>query len=50
MRHEHEHEGSRGMHVAMKITKLALKVASVAAAFCMVSEIHKVHQAIDRRK
>lgn len=37
---------SEGLHLGFKIAKLALKAASVAAAFCLVHEVHKVHKAI----
>ena len=37
-------------HLAFGITKIVLKAAAVAAAFCMVKEIHKVHKAIERRE
>ena len=37
-------------HLAFGITKIVLKAAVVAAAFCMAKEIHKVHKAIERRE
>lgn len=46
----HNHEEDKGMHIALSIIKLALKAASVAAAFCIVSEVHKVHKAIESKK
>lgn len=48
MSHEHHHEHSC-LHLGFEIAKLALKAASVAAAFCMVHEIHKVHTSIKKR-
>ena len=47
MAHEERHHHC--MHVAFDIAKLALKVASVAAAFCIVKEVHRVHKAIEHR-
>lgn len=46
MEEKHEH-GHCGLHLAMKIAKLALQAASVAAAFCLVKEVHKVHRAVE---
>lgn len=49
MNHTHADHGEHlALHVAFKITKLALKAASVAAAFCIMKEIHKVHKAIEK--
>lgn len=48
MSHETHHD-HYGLHLGFKIAKLALKAASVAAAICMVKEIHKVHKAIERK-
>lgn len=48
MAHEEKHDGA--LHLAFDIAKLALKVATVAAAFCAVKEIHNVHRAIERRR
>lgn len=47
MAHSHE---SHDLHVALKIVKIALKAASVAAAFCIAKEIHKVHKAIEKKE
>lgn len=47
MAHEEKHDSS--LHLAFDIAKLALKVASVAAAFCIVKEVHRVHKAIEHR-
>lgn len=35
------------VHLGFKIAKLALQAASVAAAFCIVKEIHRVHRSIE---
>lgn len=43
-------EMSCGLHLALKIAKLALTAATVAAAFCVSHEVHKVHRAIDRHR
>lgn len=48
MSHEHHHE-HEGLHLGFKIAKLALKTASVVAAFCAVKEIHKIHKAIEKK-
>lgn len=45
--HCHEH---LALHLGFKIAKLALEAAAVAAAFCMMKEIHKVHKAIEKRE
>lgn len=45
MEEKHQH-GSCALHLVLKITKLALDAAAVAAAFCIVHEVHKVHKAI----
>lgn len=37
------------MHMGFKIAKIVLKAASVAAAFCISKEIHKVHKAMEKR-
>lgn len=44
-RHEH-----RALHLGFAIAKIALKAAAVAAAFCLVEEVHKVHKSIERRR
>ena len=41
-------EVSFGLHLGFKIAKLALQAASVAAAFCIVKEVHKVHKSIKK--
>ena len=41
------------LHLGFGIAKIVLKAAAVAAAFCLVKEVHKVHKAIehhDRKK
>lgn len=47
MEGKHQHDA---MHLGFAITKLALKVAAVAAAFCIVDELHKVHKSIERHE
>ena len=47
MTHEHERPA---LHLAFKIAKLALRAASVAAAFCIVNEIPHVHKSIEAYK
>lgn len=37
-----------GIKLAFKITKLVLQAASVAAAFLLVEEVHKVHHSIKK--
>lgn len=37
------------MHVAMKVVKLALRVAAVAGTFAIASEIHRVHRSLDHQ-
>lgn len=39
---------SFGLHLGFKIAKLALQAAAVAAAFCLVKEVHKVHHSIKK--
>ena len=42
---KNDHEGGHSdLHVAFKITKLVLQAASVAAAFCIAKEIHRVQK------
>ena len=50
MKMAHEEKNDNTLHLAFDIAKLALKVATVAAAFCAVREIHNVHKAIERRR
>lgn len=47
---ENRHDSHRCVHLAFEIAKVVMKAASVAAAFCMVKEIHKVHKSIERRE
>ena len=46
---EERHDDHRGLRLGFKIAKLALRAAGVAAAFCLVKEVHKVHKSIERR-
>lgn len=39
-----------GLHIGLAIAKLFVKAAGVAAAICLVKEVHKVHKAIERRE
>lgn len=47
---EHKQEDHFGLHLGLTIAKIALKAAAVAAAFCLVKEVHKVHKAIKHRE
>lgn len=47
---DHKHEEHCAMHMALAITKVALKAAAVAAAFCLVKEVHKVHKALEKER
>lgn len=49
METKHE-ECEKALHIALGITKVVLKAAAVAAAFCLVKEVHKVHKAIEYYK
>lgn len=42
-------EGHCPIHLCLKIAKLVFQAAGVAAAFCMVHEIHKVHRSIEEK-
>lgn len=48
LKHEHCHAKHECLHVGLKIAKLLLKAAGVAAAFCLVKEVHRVHKAIEQ--
>lgn len=50
MEHEHHHHAPLGVRIGFEITKIGLKAAMVAAAFCAIKELHKVHRAIENRK
>ena len=47
MSHEQE---SYGLHLGFKIAKLALQAATVAAAFCGVHELHKIHHRLKKEQ
>lgn len=47
---ERKIECRHALHLAFGITKIVLKAAAVAAAFCLVKEVHKVHKAIEHRE
>lgn len=47
MSHEHE---SFGLHLGFKIAKLALQAAGVAAAFCAVRELGKIHHRMKKEE
>lgn len=49
MNHEHHCE-NLALHLGFKIAKLALEAAAVAAAFCLMKEVHKVHKAIEKKE
>lgn len=42
--------GHFGLHLGFKIASLALKAATVAAAFLVMKELHKVHKAIEKHE
>lgn len=44
---EKNHECQFALHLGFGIAKLVLKAAGVAAAFCIMKEVHKVHKAIE---
>lgn len=46
----HHHDEHKAQHLAITITKLALRAAAVAAAFCLVKEVHRVHKSIEAHK
>ena len=52
MSHEDKHgeEMRFALHLGFDIAKIVLKGAMVAAAFCAVKEIHKVHKALDAKR
>lgn len=54
MSHNHKHDEeckcSPAAHRCMKIAKLVLKAAQVAATICIAKEIHRVHKAIEAKK
>lgn len=47
MSHEFFHNDRKGLILGLKIAKLALQAASVAAGFCIVREIHRVHKSLE---
>lgn len=49
MHHDHHH-CHFGIKLGFEIAKLVLKGAAVAAAFCAVKELHKVHKAVEAKK
>ncbi|MDE6077124.1 MAG: hypothetical protein K2G29_05270, partial [Muribaculaceae bacterium] len=49
MENKHE-ECEKALHIGFGVAKLVLKAAAVAAAFCLVKEVHKVHKAIEYYK
>lgn len=51
MNHSHHCEhGHFAVMVALKAGRLALQAAGVAAAFCIMKELHKVHKAIENKE
>lgn len=49
MSHDHEKcHKSCALHLGLKIAKLAVHAAAVAALFCVSHEVHKVHHAIKK--
>lgn len=47
---ENRHSGDFALHLGFTIAKLAMKAAMVAAAFCLVKEVHKVHKSIEKKE
>lgn len=47
---EQKHECDFALHLGLNIAKIVLKAAAVAAAFCIVKEVHKVHKAIEHHE
>lgn len=47
---EKNHECNFALHLGMGIAKLVLKAGLVAAAFCLVKEVHKVHKSIEHHE
>ena len=47
---EKKHECAFALHLGFGIAKIVLKAAAVAAAFCLVKEVHKVHKAIEQHE
>lgn len=43
-------EAKFALHLGFDIAKLFMKAAAVAAAFCLVKEVHKVHKAIEKHE
>lgn len=43
-------EAKFALRLGFDIAKIMLKAAMVAAAFCAVKEVHKVHKAIEERR
>ena len=40
----------RLVHFAFDVTKLALKLGVLVAAFCTVKELHKIHKGLENHK
>lgn len=49
MNHEKHHLAHFGLHLGFEIAKLAMKAATVCAAFLTVKELHKVHKNLEKR-
>ncbi|MDE5712289.1 MAG: hypothetical protein K2I16_01500 [Muribaculaceae bacterium] len=47
---EKKRECDFALHLGFGIAKILLKAAAVAAAFCIVKEVHKVHKAIEKKE
>lgn len=56
MSHEHHHHDEKhaavhcAVHVGLKVARVLLQAATVAAGFCVVKELHRVHKAIESHK
>ncbi|MBD5356863.1 MAG: hypothetical protein HDR88_07665 [Bacteroides sp.] len=48
-----DHEKSiahSGLHLGFEIIKIGLKIAAVAAAFCTVNELRKLHESMEKHR
>ena len=41
---------NEGVRFAVDITKVSLKIAALAAAFCAIKELHKIHKSIEANR
>lgn len=54
MSHEHHHDCKHDhmhcVHTCLKVARVMLQAATVAAAFCGVKELHRLHKAIEKHR